>query len=110
MRITRGKSEAITILTFGGSARSNAERASKTERIDAMEKRIEWFLAHLLVGDETLLVHGDYRIFPLSEPGVLAVFDWEMSTFSHLLADFLCHCMTCRAFLEEFHGLKDHAL
>ena len=89
-------------------------RASETERIDAMERLIEWLPAHLPEADETSLVHGDYRIdnliFHPSEPRVLAVLDWELSTLGHPLADFAYHCMTWRVSPEEFRGLKGHDL
>src|SRR5690606_25712945 len=51
----------------------------------------EYLPAHLPAHDETTLVHGDFRldnlIFHPSEPRVLAVIDWELSTLGHPLAD-----------------------
>ena len=89
-------------------------RASETERIDAMERLIEWLPAHVPAADETSLVHGDFRIdnliFHPNEPRVLAVLDWELSTLGHPLADFAYHCMTWRVSPEEFRGLKGHPL
>jgi len=73
-------------------------RAAETERIDAVEGLIEWLPAHIPPGDETAIVHGDYRfdnvIFHPSEPRILAVLDWELSTLGHPLVDFAYHCMT----------------
>lgn len=89
-------------------------RASETERIDAMERLIAWLPEHVPAADETSLVHGDFRIdnliFHPTEPRVLAVLDWELSTLGHPLADFAYHCMTWRVTPEEFRGMKGHDL
>ena len=73
-------------------------RASETESIPAMDALIEWLPAHIPAGEETSIVHGDYRldnvIFHATEPRILAVLDWELSTLGHPLADFAYHCMT----------------
>jgi len=75
-------------------------RASETEPIEAMDRLIEWLPANLPAGDETSIVHGDYRIdnvvFHPTEPRILGVLDWELSTLGHPLADFAYHCMTWR--------------
>ena len=89
-------------------------RASETDRIEPMERLIEWLPAHIPAVDETTLVHGDYRvdnlIFHPHEPRVLAVLDWELSTLGHPLADFAYHVMTWRVTPAEFRGLKGHDL
>jgi aminoglycoside phosphotransferase (APT) family kinase protein len=75
-------------------------RASETERIEAVENLIAWLPQHVPADDETRIVHGDYRIdnviFHPTEPRILAVLDWELSTLGHPLADFAYHCMTWR--------------
>ena len=84
-------------------------RASETERIEAMENLLEWLPANIPAGDETTLVHGDYRIdnmiFNPTEPKVLAVVDWELSTLGHPLADFSYHVMAWRIPAGENRGL-----
>ncbi|RZS58519.1 phosphotransferase family protein [Sphaerotilus mobilis] len=89
-------------------------RASETERHEAMEQLIAWLLAHRPDDEATALVHGDYRIdnliFHPTEPRVLAVLDWELSTLGHPLVDFAYHVMTWRVTPEEFRGLKGHDL
>jgi len=94
---------------------SRQYRASETERIAAMEKLIEWLPANIPGGDETALVHGDYRldnmIFAPHAARVLAVIDWELSTLGHPLADFSYHVMLWRVEHGEIRGLRgiDHA-
>jgi aminoglycoside phosphotransferase (APT) family kinase protein len=94
---------------------SKQYRAAETERIEAMDRLIDWLPANIPAGDETRIVHGDYRldnvIFHASEPRILAVLDWELSTLGHPLADFAYHCMTWRIPPGTFRGLAgvDHA-
>ena len=84
-------------------------RASETEHIEAMERLIEWLPEHIPAGDETTIVHGDYRldnlIFHRREPRIVAVLDWELSTLGHPLADFAYHCMSWRVPGGTFRGM-----
>ena len=65
-----------------------------------LDRLVEWMPAHIPPGDETCLVHGDFRVdnlvFHPREPRVLAVLDWELSTLGHPLADFAYHVMMYR--------------
>jgi aminoglycoside phosphotransferase (APT) family kinase protein len=89
-------------------------RASETERIPEMDHLIDWLPSHIPEGDETTIVHGDYRmdnlIFAPHEPRVLAILDWELSTLGHPLADFSYHCMGWHIEPGQFRGIKglDH--
>ncbi|MAM83749.1 MAG: phosphotransferase family protein [Acidobacteria bacterium] len=62
-----------------------------------MDRLIDWLPANIPAGDETTIVHGDCRIdnmiFHPTEPRVLAVLDWELSTLGHPLADFAYNAM-----------------
>jgi aminoglycoside phosphotransferase (APT) family kinase protein len=84
-------------------------RASETENIEAMNRLIEWLPRHIPSGDETSIVHGDYRldnlIFHPVEPRILAILDWELSTLGHPLADFAYHCMAWHVPPSAFRGL-----
>lgn len=84
-------------------------RASETETIVAMDRLIEWLPQNIPPGDETCLVHGDYRldnlIFHPDEPRIVAVLDWELSTLGHPLADFAYHLMSWRLPPGDFPGL-----
>jgi aminoglycoside phosphotransferase (APT) family kinase protein len=62
-----------------------------------MDRVIDWLRDNIPAGDETSIVHGDFRIdnmiFHPTEPRVLAVLDWELSTLGHPLADFAYNAM-----------------
>ncbi|MFW2448625.1 MAG: phosphotransferase [Qipengyuania pacifica] len=66
-------------------------------RDPAMDELIEWLPANIPQGEETSIVHGDFRIdnliFHSTEPRILAVLDWELSTLGHPLADFAYNAM-----------------
>lgn len=69
-------------------------------RDPAMDAVVEWLPNNIPAGDETSIVHGDFRcdnlIFHPTEPRVLAVLDWELSTLGNPLADFAYHAMMYR--------------
>ena len=73
-------------------------RAAETETIPAMESLINWLPQHLPAEGQTRIVHGDYRLDNVmlhpTEPRILAVLDWELSTLGDPLVDFAYHCMT----------------
>ena len=70
-------------------------------RVAAMDRLVEWLPRNIPPGEaRARIIHGDYRcdnmIFHPSEPKVLAVLDWELSTLGHPLADFSYHLMMYR--------------
>ena len=84
-------------------------RASETESIEAVERLIEWLPKHIPADEETGIVHGDFRldnaIFHPSEPRILAVLDWELSTLGHPLVDLAYLCMRYHLSAGQFRGL-----
>jgi aminoglycoside phosphotransferase (APT) family kinase protein len=88
---------------------SDQYRASETELIPAMDRLLAWLPDNIPAGDETSIVHGDFRldnmIFHPTEPRVLAVLDWELSTLGHPLADFSYHCMSWHIQPGGFRGI-----
>lgn len=62
-----------------------------------MDALADWLPGAIPADDETALIHGDFRcdnmIFHPSEPRILAVLDWELSTLGHPLSDFAYHTM-----------------
>ena len=70
-------------------------------RVASMDKLVEWLPQNIPPDEgEARIIHGDFRcdnmIFHPSEPRVLAVLDWELSTLGHPLADFAYHLMMYR--------------
>jgi aminoglycoside phosphotransferase (APT) family kinase protein len=92
---------------------------SGPQPIDAMDRLMQWLPEHMpdSACDQTkvAVVHGDYRldnlVFHATEPRVLAVLDWELSTIGHPLADFSYHCMAWHIPPGAFRGIGglDHA-
>jgi aminoglycoside phosphotransferase (APT) family kinase protein len=84
-------------------------RASETERIEAMERLIEWLPQHIPPSEAATLVHGDYRldnlVFHETEPRVVAVLDWELSTLGHPLVDVAFNSQAWRMATDENGGL-----
>jgi aminoglycoside phosphotransferase (APT) family kinase protein len=84
-------------------------RASETERVEAMDNLIDWLPKNIPPETGTTVVHGDYRldntIFHASEPRILAVLDWELSTLGDPLADFAYHCMSWHIPPGQFRGI-----
>jgi aminoglycoside phosphotransferase (APT) family kinase protein len=89
--------------------------ASETEPIPAMNQLIDWLPHHIprsaegAPAERVSIVHGDFRldnlIFHPTEPRVLAVLDWELSTLGDPLADFAYHCMAWHVDPTQFRGI-----
>jgi aminoglycoside phosphotransferase (APT) family kinase protein len=88
---------------------SRQYRTSETESIAAMNRLIDWLPLHLPPESAPAIVHGDYRmdnlVFHKTEPRVIGVLDWELSTIGDPLADFAYHAMIWRITPELFRGL-----
>ena len=84
--------------------------ASRTRDNPALDRLIAWLPAHVPKGDETGICHGDYRIgnlmFHPTEPRVVAVLDWELSTLGHPLADLGFNAMAWETRPDEYGGLR----
>lgn len=87
--------------------------ASITEPIGEMDALIAWLPQHMPAAardnGRTAIVHGDFRLdnllFHPSEPRVLAVLDWELSTLGHPMADMAYHCMSWHIPPGTFRGI-----
>ena len=87
--------------------------ASITQPIEEMDKLMAWLPAHMPASardeNRVSIVHGDFRLdnlmFHPTEPRVIAVLDWELSTLGHPLADFSYHCMAWHIQPGQFRGI-----
>ena len=87
--------------------------ASITQPIPEMDQLMQWLPTHIpasaLDTTKISIVHGDFRldnlVFHPTEPRVLAVLDWELSTLGHPLADFSYHCMAWHIPPGSFRGI-----
>jgi aminoglycoside phosphotransferase (APT) family kinase protein len=71
--------------------------ASIIDPIPEMDRLIEWLPKHIPADDETAIAHGDFRLGNLivhpTEPRIIGVLDWELSTLGHPLADLAWNCL-----------------
>ena len=71
---------------------SKQYKASETTKVETIDKLMDWLPQTLPTDDQTSIVHGDYRldnmVLHATEPRVIAVLDWELSTLGNPLADF----------------------
>ena len=98
---------------------SKQYEASKLDEIPEMDRLIDWLNRHIPTADETTIAHGDYRmenlIFHPTEPRVVAVLDWELSTLGHPLSDLAWasrpyHCPAGIDGVLSFQGMDLNAL
>ena len=98
--------EAIGLADFGRpgnyytrqiSRWSRQYEASKTDNLAAMDALMKWLPERIPESDQSCVVHGDYRLGNVmlhpTEPRIVAVLDWELSTLGHPLADLGYLCM-----------------
>ncbi len=74
---------------------------AQPERIPEMDALLDWLPAHMPADDGwSTLIHGDYRIdnimFDADSLRVIGVFDWELSTLGHPMADLAFHLLQRR--------------
>jgi aminoglycoside phosphotransferase (APT) family kinase protein len=90
-------------------------KASETVKLDTIDRLIEWLPQTTPVDDQTSIVHGDYRLDNMvmhpTEPRVIAVLDWELSTLGNPLADFTYLLMNwVNGAISTLPDLKAHGI
>ena len=88
---------------------SRQYRASETRSQPAMDRLIDWLPGQVPAPGPNGIVHGDLRLDNMiihpSEPRVVALLDWELSTLGDPLADFSYHMLTWHLRADEFRGM-----
>ena len=83
---------------------------SKTAENADIERLIEWLQKNIPDEAETTISHGDFRLgnlmFHPTEPRVVGVLDWELSTLGHPLADVAFNCIAYRTLPAEYGGIR----
>ena len=85
-------------------------RESDSPPIEALDRLADWLPANLPADDGAIAIaHGDFRLgnllFHPSEPRVVAILDWELSTLGHPLADLGFCCMPWHTAPDEYGGI-----
>ncbi len=85
-------------------------QASKGQDNADIDHLIDWLPRHIPSSDTTTIAHGDFRMgnlmFHPTEPRVVGVLDWELSTLGHPLADLSYCCLAWNMRPHEFDGMR----
>jgi aminoglycoside phosphotransferase (APT) family kinase protein len=86
-------------------------QSSPTRASPAIDSLIDWLPRNIPDSDHTTICHGDFRIgnliFHPTEPKVVAILDWELSTLGHPLADLAFFCIPFHTQRHEYGGIAD---
>lgn len=85
-------------------------KLSKTRENADVERLIVWLQKNIPDEAETTISHGDFRLgnlmFHPTEPRVVGVLDWELSTLGHPLADVAFNCIAYHTLPSEYGGIR----
>lgn len=85
-------------------------RGAETENIPEMERLIAELPGRIPASEEVSIAHGDYRLenvmYHPTEPRIIAVLDWELSTLGHPLADLAYGCILYHSTSESWGTLE----
>lgn len=111
--------EAIGLADFGKPGNYFARQigrwsrqweSSRTRENPAIDMLAEWLPSHVPQGDEVAICHGDFRldnmVFDATEPRVIGILDWELSTLGHPLADLAYNCLPYINPPQAFRGMR----
>lgn len=83
---------------------------SKAEDNADVDRLIDWLPRHVPHHERTAISHGDFRVgnlmFHPTEPRVVGVLDWELSTLGHPMADLAYSALAWRLGPDEYMGMR----
>lgn len=83
---------------------------SRQQDVPEIDRLAAWLKANAPQDETTTLVHGDFRIgnlmFHPTEPRVVAVLDWELSTLGHPMSDLAFSALAWRLLPQEYMGMR----
>jgi len=83
----------------------------ETKKIKEMDFLAEWLPANIPPDTTPSIVHGDFKLANLvlhpTEPEIIAILDWELSTIGNPYADLACHCLPYHYGPDIEGGLRD---
>lgn len=87
---------------------------SRTRDLPAIDHLIDWLGSRAPQDGTASISHGDFRIgnlmFHPTQPHVVAVLDWELSTLGHPLADLAFSALAWHLQSTQYMGMKDRDL
>lgn len=118
-RLHRVDWEALGLADFGREGNFFARQVkrwagkwklSKTRELPDIERVAAWLSSHVPDDETTSIAHGDFRIgnvmFHPTEPRVVGVLDWELSTLGHPQADLAYSALAWRLLSGEYMGMR----
>lgn len=91
-----------------------ASHTQPGDRCASMERLMEWLPENIPDDDSTTIVHGDLGLNNMmlhpTEPRIVAVLDWELSTLGHPFADLTYHLAGRLLPTSAFREIEEEAL
>ena len=83
----------------------------ETRKLPDMDFLCDWLPANIPPDPSPVIVHGDFKLANLvlhpTEPEVIAILDWELSTIGAPYADLACHCLPYHYGPDIEGGMRD---
>ncbi|EJT99683.1 APH-domain-containing protein [Dacryopinax primogenitus] len=82
---------SLTRVSHAQASTADVDTGALVGPIPQFDTLIDWYTRHLPQAEEVRIVHGDYKldnlVFHPTEPKVIGILDWELSTLGNPLVD-----------------------